>query len=281
MKTFPVILIFFILLSASLALAGCTSPDTTTIPETKSNSTAAMEVVASNITASIDTGLGDLRAGLRNNSLALSTTNLSGREAEIILSDNLLHFPWALSSVVISRDGIILAVAPENYKGIVGENVSGHEFFQKSKASRSPMVSGVFRMVEGFDAIGQSYPIFSPSGEYLGYTDITYEPYAFISSHVVTATSGTAYGAWVVQTDGTVIYDIHKEEIGTNILSDPAYADPSLKEIFTRIVKEPSGTGSYVFHDDTWTGNVTKTVFWDTAGIDGVEWRVVVTSTSR
>jgi len=281
MKTFPVILIFFILLAASLALAGCTSPDTTTIPETKNNNTADREVVAANITASIDAGLGDLRAGLRNNSRALSTTNLSGREAETILADNLLHFPWALSSVVISRDGIILAAAPKNYEGIVGENVSGHDFFQKSKASQAPMVSGVFRMVEGFDAIGQSYPIFSPSGEYLGYTDITYEPYAFLSRHVGEATSGTAYGAWVAQTDGTVIYDIHEEEIGSNILSDPAYADPVLKEIFTRIAKEPSGTGSYIFHDDTWSGNVTKTVFWDTAGIDGVEWRVVVTSTSR
>jgi len=162
MKTFPVLLIFFILLAASLALAGCTSPDTTMIPGTKSNNTADMEVVAANITAYIDSGLGDLRAGLRNSSRALSTTNLSGREAETILADNLLHFPWALSSVVISRDGIILAAAPENYEEIVGENVSGHEFFQKSKASQSPMVSGVFRMVEGFDAIGQSYPIFSP-----------------------------------------------------------------------------------------------------------------------
>ena len=275
METFPVILIFFIVLAASLAFAGCTSPDTTTIPVTKSNNTAGREVVAANITASIDAGLGDIRAGLRNNSLALSTTNLSGPEAETILSDNLLRFPWALSSVVISRDGIILAAAPKNYEGIVGENVSGHEFFQTSKASRVPMISGIFRMVEGFDAIGQSYPIFSPSGEYLGYTDITYEPYAFLSRHVGKATGGTDYGVWVAQTDGTVIYDIHEEEIGSNILSDPAYADPALKEIFTRIAKEPSGTGSYIFHDDTWSGNVTKTVFWDTAGStvsNGVWW---------
>jgi hypothetical protein len=270
MKVFPVAMIFLVLATA-VALAGCSTPET-------DPKTADMEAVAGQLTVSIDSGLGDLRAGIRNNSLSLSATNLSGREAEEILAENLLHHPWAISSLVISRDGIVMTAVPENYAGMVGINLSWQPEVRKANADRVPVVSGVFRMDEGFDGISQSYPVFSPAGEYLGYTDITYTADAFLSRHVENATSLTPYDVWIAQTDGTVIFDIHKEEIGSNILTDPAYSDPAMRELFTRIAREPSGSGKYSFHDDYWNGTVTKTAVWDTAGIDGAEWRVVVTS---
>ncbi|MCX6701117.1 MAG: cache domain-containing protein [Methanomicrobiales archaeon] len=270
MKALPIAVILLIL-AVSVSLAGCTKAAT-------GPKTTDMELVAGQLATSIDAALGDLKAGVRNNSLALSTTGLSGRKAEVVLADNLLHHPWAVSSLVISRDGIVMTAVPGNYAGVVGTNLSWQPQVQTANAWRVPVVSGVFRMAEGFTGISQSYPVFSTSGEYLGYTDITYTPDAFLSRHIDKATNGTAYDAWVVQTDGTIIYDKHKEEIGTNLLSDPAYADPALQEIFTRIMKEPSGSGTYTFHDDNWIGNITKTAAWSTAGIDGARWRVVVTS---
>ncbi len=272
MKAFPVALILFIM-AASVLFAACTSPEPPTDPGINE-----MEAVAGQITMSIDAGLGDIRAGNQNTSRALSTTGPSGRNAEVVLSENLLHYPWALSSVVISPQGIILTAVPETYAGIVGANVSGHLHFQRANTARVPMVSGVFRMAEGFDGIAQSYPVFSSSGEYLGYTDITYEPYVFLGSHIGKATRGTDYDVWVVQTDGTVIYDTSKEEIGKNVVSDPIYADPALQEILARIVKETSGMGTYTIWDRDGDRNITRTAVWDTAGIDGAEWRVVVTS---
>jgi hypothetical protein len=273
MKAFPCVVIL-VILAASVTLAGCTIAVT-------NPKTAEMKAVAGNLTASIDAGLRDLKAGVKNNSLALSTTGLSGQKAEEILALNLLHYPWAVSSLVISRDGIVMTAVPKNYAGIVGTNLSWQPQVQKANTERVPVVSEVFRMEEGFTGISQSYPVFSSLGEYLGYTDITYTPDTFIERHIRSTAGTTAYDVWVAQTDGTVIYNTHKEEIGTNIFSDPAYADPALQEIFTRIIKEPSGSGKYTFHDDNWNGNVTKTAVWDTAGIDGATWRVVVTSAER
>jgi len=269
MKTYP-IAVLILVLAASVAVAACTS-------RAGDRETAMMDTVAQQLTASINAGLGDLKAGNQNNSRALSTAGLSGQKAEAILAKNLLRYPWAISSLVISRDGIIMTAVPNNYAGMVGTNLSWQPQFQKMNAARGPTVSGVFRMVEGFTGISQSYPVFSSSGEYLGYTDITYAPDVFLGRYIEGVTSQTAYDVWVAQTDGTVIYDTHKEEIGTNLFSDPAYADPALQEIFTRIVKEPAGSGKYTFHDRNWNRNVTKTAVWDTAGIDGSEWRVVVT----
>jgi len=269
MKTYPIAVIILVL-AASVAVAACTS-------RAGDRETAMMDTVAQQLTASINAGLGDLKAGNQNNSRALSTAGLSGQNAEAILAKNLQRYPWAISSLVISRDGIIMTAVPKNYAGMVGTNLSWQPQFQKMNAARGPTVSGVFRMVEGFTGISQSYPVFSSSGECLGYTDITYAPDVFLGRYIEGVTSQTAYDVWVAQTDGTVIYDTHKEEIGTNLFSDPAYADPALQEIFTRIVKEPSGSGKYTFHDRNWNRNVTKTAVWDTAGIDGAEWRVVVT----
>ena len=272
MKAFPVTVILFTL-AASVLSAACTSTEPPT-----DHGIAEMEGVAGQITMSINAGLGEIRAGNQNTSRSLSTTGLSGQEAEAVLLENLLHYPWALSSVVISPQGIILTAVPETYAGIVGTNVSGHLHFQKANAARVPMVSGVFRLAEGFDGIAQSYPVFSSSGEYLGYTDITYEPYVFLGRHIDKAIRGTDYDARVVQTDGTVIYDTSGEEIGKNVVSDPVSADPALQEILARIVKETSGTGTCTFRDRDGNRNVTRTAVWDTAGIDGTEWRVVVTS---
>jgi hypothetical protein len=269
MKVFPLAVILLILV-VSVSLAGCTHPETDTKP-------AEMKVVAGQLTKSINGGLIDLKAGVQNNSRALSTVGLSGQEAEAILADNLMHYPWAVSSLVISREGIVMTAVPANYAGIVGTNLSWQPQFQKANTARGPVVSGVFRMAERFNGVSQSYPVFSSSGGYLGYTDITYAPEVFLGRYIDKATNGTAYDVWVAQADGTEIYDTTKEEIGKNILSDSVYADPDLQKVINRIVREPSGTATYKFWDRDWNRNITKLAAWDTAGVDGAEWRVVVT----
>ena len=284
MKFLPVLLI--LVLAAAAACAGCTGPQAPAVTPTPAVSapspapedTARMASVARNLSASIDTELANLRAGLKNTSSALATADLSGQEAGSVLSENLLHYPWAVSSVVIDTGGTIRAAVPKNYAGIVGKNLIGDEIFRAANRTQAPFISSVFRLAEGYDGVVQSYPLFSPSGEYRGYADITYEPSAILDERVAEALTGTPYDVWIAEKSGRVIFDNHKEEIGTNILSGPAYADPGMQAVFTRIARDTSGTGMYSFHDDAWNGTVAKTAVWDTAGIDGVEWRVVVTA---
>ncbi|MGC9435318.1 MAG: cache domain-containing protein [Methanomicrobiales archaeon] len=182
---------------------------------------------------------------------------------------------------MISPEGVVLTAVPANYAGIVGEDLGWQLQVQTAHTLQAPIVSDVFMMAEGFAGISQSYPIFSPSGEYLGYTDITYTPEAFIERQIRLMVIGTGYDVWVAQTDGTVIYDTTAEEIGRNLFTDPAYDDPALQEIFGRIVAEPAGAGLYTFWDENWDKTVTRAAVWRTAGIDGAEWRVVVTRTER
>lgn len=270
MKAFHVAVILFLIV-ASVSLAGCTN--TATDPKI-----AEMKGVAKQLTVSINNDLGDLKAGIQNNSRILSTSGLTSPNAKTALAENLLRHPWAVSSLVISRDGIVTTAVPQNFAGMVGKNLSWQPEVQKANAERVPIVSGVFRMEEGLNGISQSYPVFSSTGEYLGYTDITYATDVFLGRHIEPVIRNTGYDVWVAQLDGTEIFDTTKEEIGKNIVSDPVYADPAIQEFVSRIIKEPSGTAKYIFWDKEWNRNVTKTAVWETAGIDGATWRVVVTS---
>jgi hypothetical protein len=270
MKAFHIAMILFIIV-ASVSLAGCTN--TATDPKI-----ADMKGVAKQLTVSINNDLGDLKAGIQNNSRTLSTAGLASPYAKTALAENLLRHPWAVSSLVISRDGIVTTAVPQNFAGTVGKNLSWQPEVRKANTERVPIVSGVFRMEEGLNGISQSYPVFSSTGEYLGYTDITYAADVFLGRHIEPVIRSTGYDVWVAQLDGTEIFDTTKEEIGKNIVSDPVYADPAIQEFVSRIIKEPSGTAKYVFWDKEWNRNVTKTAVWDTAGIDGATWRVVVTS---
>ena len=282
MVKYSFVIIMFVL--AVLAVfSGCTSTPATgdtqkTIVDTlKTELVVDMDTVAEELVTSINGGLEEIDSGLSNNSEILSKTGLTGAEAEAALSENLLNFPWAISSLVITNDGIVLTAVPGNYEEIVGTDLSWQEQVQKANSEKIPVISDVFTMAEGFTGISQSYPVFFASGEYLGYTDMTYKPETFLGRQIEPVIEGTPYDVWVVQTDGTLIYDTKSEEIGNNLFSDPMYSDATLQEVLTRIAGEESGSAEYTFSDRTWSRNVTKTAVWRTAGINGAEWRIVVT----
>ena len=283
MKVHSVFLILLVL-AASVALAGCTGPAAApaeTAPEAAQHAgTAAMQALAQEIAASVNAGLAGLDAGLYETSQALSATGLSGADAEKAISKNLLKDPWAVSAVTISKDGIVMAAVPPGSAGGVGTDLSGMAPVITANGAKAPLVSGVFTAVEGFSAVSQSCPVYSPAGEYLGYVDIVYEPQVFLARQIGNVTPGPEYSVWVAQADGTQLYDIKGEEIGKNILTDPSYSDPVLHETLARIAAEPNGTGTYAYWDSDWNRFVTKEAVWETAGLDGAVWRVVVTKDS-
>ncbi len=273
MKKYAIVIIIVVLVVLA-AFSGCTG---TKPGEADVKSGSAMDGIAKELVVSIDNGLEEIDMGLSKNAKVLSETGLNGEEAEATLTENLLDYPWAISSLVISKEGVVVTAAPKNYEEIVGTDLSWQSQVEKANSEQVPIVSDVFTMSEGFTGISQSYPIFSSSGDYLGYTDITYKPDVFLGRQVKPVIGETPYDVWVAQTDGTLLYDTKSEEIGNNLLTDPMYSDPALQAVLTRILAVPSGSGEYIFSDKTWSRNVTKTAVWNSVKTNGAEWRVVLT----
>jgi hypothetical protein len=261
------ILLSLIAVGLVLACAGCV---------TKTEQPAGAGATLSRIVEAIDSEQLALRETNLANAARIRESGLGGNETKQILGEALREHSWTVSSLVVDRDGIVRTIAPDNYRGIVGVDYGSLYPANEVNRLQAPFTSNVFLLGEGFYGVMQSAPIVS-NGTYLGYVDITYRPEVLIDRVVSREVSGTGYDAWVVQADGRILYDVHGEEIGRNLLSDPLYQDPGLKEFFSRVVSEPSGTGVYRYWDRDWERQVTKEAVWDTAGIDGAVWRVVLT----
>lgn len=262
-----------ILVLLVLVTQGCiTTRDVVESPKNPMNITLGQAVGA------INAELASVRTVNLASAERLSPVGLRGGEVEAVLSEKLVALPWAISSVTISSDGIIATAVPATFRDIVGRNVNYQDAVRDALEKKAPRVSEVFMMEEGFAGISQSAPVFSPGGIYMGYTDVTYRPETLIGRAVEPVIAGTVYDIWVVQKDGRVIYDTTQEEIGKNLFSDPAYQSPELQAFFSRVVSEPEGRGVYRFWDRNWDRVITKEAVWATAGIDGAEWRVVLTS---
>ncbi len=207
----------------------------------------------------------------------LAALGLDNPETLNFLKQSLQKFAYAHSSVVIAPDGIVIAAVPEQYAALAGLDWAYQPEVERANTEQVNIVSDVFWLVEGFYGISQSSPIVAADGRYLGYTDITYRPEQMISRQITPILAGTPYDIWVAETGGRVIYDATAEEIGRNLFTDPAYQEPGLREAFSTIVSEPAGEITYTFWDRNWQHQVTKRAIWGTAGVNGAEWRVVIT----
>ena len=89
----------------------------------------------------------------------------------------------------------------------------------------------------------------------------------------------TDYSFWLMHLDGLIAYDRDASQIGKYLFEDPLYKSyPSLLDLGKKMITARTGHGYYSFQ--VTEGNkkvVTKESYWTTAGLQGREWRLVVT----
>lgn len=216
-------------------------------------------------------------AGLAEASEKLSSTGLNGPESENILQQLFEDTPHAYNCVTVDKDGIIVSVAPDRYKEVLGQDISSQEQILRLHKTRRPVLSRAIPMVEGFVSIDLEHPVFSPDGEFTGSVSILVRP-DFFGSIIDPRVYNFPVEIFVLQKDGTIIYDINEEEMGRNAFEDPMYADfPSVAETARSMVREKTGQGRYRFKDRYLKETVEKNIIWTTVGLHGTEYRLALT----
>jgi hypothetical protein len=218
-----------------------------------------------------------------NTAVAAASTDLSGAglegpDARDILNNLCGVVPYAVDCATVDLKGRMVTVEPAGYRKFEGSDISKQEQIVLIQKSRRPVMSKVFRAVEGFDAIDIEYPVFSPEGEFIGSASLLMRPDSLFSAVVTPMVQGLPVDVWVMQKDGRIIYDPDTEEIGRMLFDDPLYASfPELLSLGKTIVRKKSGSGSYEFLGRDLKGPVRKDACWATVGVLGTEWRLVVT----
>ena len=206
--------------------------------------------------------------------IQLSGTGPDGETAQEILRG--LTESGFNEATIISPQGLIVAAKPSSYQDWIGANISDQQWFEFFK-SRSPYQTGVFRAVEGYDAVALIHPIFSQTGEFSGALSALIKPGEYLKGIIDPELSGTPFTAWIMQKDGLIVYDADPSQEGLMLFQDPLYQPyPSLLEIGRKMVENRSGKGSYFFLNKEHNQNVTKEVYWTTFGLHGSEFRLAL-----
>jgi len=236
--------------------------------------------VVKDVKKAIDSTLSEIDKDLKTAAKELAGTDLKGDAARKILNDLRKYRPYVIDCSIIDANGIKITIEPAEYKQFEGEDRSGLPSVMALLKTKKPVMSDVYNSAEGIHAVSIGYPIFSDKGEFLGAVRMLIRHEIFLKP----LAENRPCKVWVMQKNGLIVYDVDPEEIGKNIFFDSMFKPFEDLISFSKTVSlSKKGAGSYSFYANGIKDKtlVEKIAAWDTAGLYGTEWRVVVMEIGR
>jgi len=202
---------------------------------------------------------------------------LKGKKTERALGGLCRSVPGSIDCATVDPGGRMVAVMPAEYKKYNGTDIGGQEQVTRLQKTGKPVISNVFRSVEGIDAVDIEYPVYLKNRELAGAVSLLVRPDVLLASIIVPALEGLPREAWMMQKDGRILYDKDAKQIGLMLFEDPLYRPyENLLAAGRKIASDRKGKGSYEFLSVGKQGPVRKDIIWDTLELYGTEWRLVV-----
>jgi hypothetical protein len=172
--------------------------------------------------------------------------------------------------------GKMVTLEPAPFRQFEGKDISSQEQVKRILKTGKPVLSHVFRAVEGFPAVDAEYPVVTPAGQRLGSVSILFQPEKFLSKIIVPLVQDTPVDIWVMEKGGVILYDSDTLQIGLNIFNSRLYKPyTGLIRLGRRIAAMPEGNGVYKFRSSYSKKIVKKNAFWRTVSLYGAQWRLV------
>lgn len=207
----------------------------------------------------------------------IGNTGLDSAETRLTLMEICSAEAAAIDCSTININGVLVAVEPSEYSSAEGADISGQEQWERLRDSQQPVLSLLFKAVEGMWALDFEHPINDQSGLWQGSVSTLIDHVRLVNDALASLPPDDRYQIMIMQVDGTILYDSDPEQIGRNTFSDPIYADfSSLLALAQQVVDKPVGTGSYQFNDIDSGEIITKDAIWRTVELHGTQWRVVL-----
>jgi len=183
----------------------------------------------------------------------------------------------AASCAVLDARGRITAIAPKENAGLVGADVSQQDHAAKLLKKRKPVMGDVFVALQGYPSVGIYRPLFSDQKEFAGGVGVLVKPEVLLKGALAPWEGRDGRHFWVMDTYGRVLYDSDETQVGKMLFSDPLYSPhKKLLALSRRIAAQAKGKGEYRFLRAGGTEVVAKSALWDTVGLHGARWRLVL-----
>ena len=185
--------------------------------------------------------------------------------------------PTVVDAAYADKKGILRYIEPRDYKNFEGSDISSQEHIIAMRENPQPLFSSGFMSVEDFLSVVIARPLYDNGKQFFGSITLLLRPELFITPMIKKSTVPEDYELWIMQTDGMIIYDQDKKEIGKMLFSDPMYEEyKSLLQLGKTIVSAPEGEGSYIFLSPGLQEKAIKNVIWKTVKLHDREWRVIL-----
>ncbi len=182
-----------------------------------------------------------------------------------------------VETAFIDLKGVMRYIEPRDYRNFEGIDISAQEHVAVLRKNKVPVFSGGFKAAEGFLAVDLAYPVYDNKKNLIGSISVLIRPDLFIRSMLKKNIIPDDYELWIMQKDGTLIYDQDSDEIGRNLFSDPMYSEyESLLTLGKKVASASSGSGRYIFLAPGSKEKVIKNVIWQSVLLHGMEWRVAL-----
>lgn len=208
---------------------------------------------------------------------------LSSLEAKSEASRNVLNsliskFDYVEGCVIVDSAGNVVAFEPKENNQYEGQNISSQKHMVKFYENKKPLLSNVFKLIEGGYGAVVVRPLFAKDKSLIGSVNVVIRPQLFLRSIFKPIVEGFPVDAWIMDLEGNIVYDPDEQEIGRNIFSDPIYADfDELKSVAKQMQEQKDGIGIYRYYSNGTNQTVTKQMYWTTVQMYGTPWRVVMT----
>jgi signal transduction histidine kinase len=143
----------------------------------------------------------------------------------------------------VDENGTILFTCP--YPQAIGTNISPQKHMQVILKDHKPVVSDVFRTVQGFDAVALHVPVFNGT-EFKGTIAVIINFQNLAKSYLEPIRVGRTGYAWVISRDGTELYYPAPGHTGKSVFED-FKEFPAILTMVQDMLRGNQGTTTYTF----------------------------------
>jgi hypothetical protein len=218
-----------------------------------------------------------LDTGLKKAAENLGQTGLTSDQARRILANLCGDFDYAADCAAVDMQGKMVTIEPAPYRQFEGKDIYDQEQVQRILKSGKPVLSSVFRSVEGFPAVDVEYPVVTSTGKRLGQVSVLFQPEKMLGKIIAPLVQGTPSNIWVMEKKGRILYDADNRQIGLHLFTSSLYSpNKSLILLGRRISALPEGKGIYRFRRTSSSEEVVvKNAAWQSVSLYGNDWRLV------
>ncbi len=217
-----------------------------------------------------------LDSSLKKAAADLGKAGISGDGARRILATLCGQFSSAVDCCTVDPQGKMVTVEPVAFRRFEGKDISAQDHVKLLLKSHKPVLSAVFRSVEGYEAVDSEYPVFDSKGLYIGSVSLMFKPEIFLADIIKPVVKGVPMDIWAMETGGRILYDADPSQVGLNLFTSPVYKPfDQLLQLGNMIAKKDHGVGVYTFKAYLTNRLSSKKAIWQTVSLYGTDWRLV------